>query len=167
MRYFQTIVIDPPWNETGGGKIRRGADRHYPLMKTPAIIDTVRNCRLWYPADNAHLYLWVTNNFLRDGLQVMKALDFRYVTMLTWAKDRFGLGYYFRGQTEQVLFGVRGKLPPLAKTQSTLINAARQKHSQKPNEFFEKIEQVSPAPRLELFARVPRDGWVSWGDEIK
>lgn len=92
---YQIIYSDPPWNEAGGGVIKRGADRHYPLMKTKDIM------ALPVPAlcmDNAHLYLWVTNTFMRDGFKVMEAWGFEYKTMITWAKDRFGLGQYFRGQ---------------------------------------------------------------------
>lgn len=165
MRYH-TILIDPPWLERGGGKIKRGADRHYPLLKTPDIVRVIRESGMFVPADDCHLYLWVTNNFLRDGLWVMEQLGFRYVTMLTWAKDRIGLGQYFRGQTEPLLFGVKGRLPAQVRTQSTLIVAPRSKHSQKPAKSYEVIEAVSPAPRLEMFARSRRDGWVSWGNEV-
>lgn len=106
MNKYKTIYADPPWNETGGGKIKRGADKHYPLMRTKDIIafaDEVNS----YADDNCHLYLWVTNNHLKDGLEVMEAWGFRYVTMITWMKDRFGLGQYYRGLTEHCLFGVK------------------------------------------------------------
>ena len=166
LRYYQTIAADPPWNESGGGKIKRGADRHYPLLKTPEIIEVMLGADCWHPADDCHLYLWTTNNKLRDGLEVMEALGFRYVTMLTWAKDRIGLGYYFRGQTEPLLFGVRGKLKPKVRTQSTLISAPRRKHSQKPDSAYLKMEKVSPGPRLEMFARSKRKGWDVWGNEV-
>ncbi len=106
---YKTIYADPPWLEQGGGaKYKRGADRHYPLMKTANI---ARLPVAELAEDNAHLYLWVTNNFLRDGFEVMEAWGFKYKTTITWAKDRFGLGQYFRGQTEHCLFGVRGVLP--------------------------------------------------------
>jgi N6-adenosine-specific RNA methylase IME4 len=106
-KQYKTIYADPPWAEYGGGKIKRGADNHYPLMKTKDII------ALPVPSiceNNAHLYLWVTNNFLPDGLEVMKAWGFQYKTIITWTKDRIGLGQYFRGITEQCLFGVKGNL---------------------------------------------------------
>ena len=102
---YCTIYADPPWMERGGGRIKRGADRHYPLMKTVDI------CRLpvWrISEDNCHLYLWATNNFLPDGLKVMDAWGFRYVTMITWMKSWISLGQYFRGMTEHCLFGVKG-----------------------------------------------------------
>jgi N6-adenosine-specific RNA methylase IME4 len=153
MTRYGTILADPPWLERGGGKIKRGADRHYPLMYTKDI------CALpvqGIAAPDSHLYLWVTNNFLPDGLQVMEAWGFRYVTTITWAKDRFGLGQYFRGQTEHCLFGVRGK--PGYKVANgkrcqgtTLISAPRGEHSAKPEALRHMIERVSPGPYLELF----------------
>lgn len=167
---FSAIAADPPWAERGGGKIKRGADRHYPLMRTPDIIHTMLSAPCWRPADNAHLYLWVTNNFLPDGLLVMKALGFRYITMVTWAKDRIGLGQYRRGQTESFLFGVRGRLPAEVKTESTLLGGGllpRTEHSRKPPEFFESVERASPGPYLEMFSRAPRDGWSVWGNEVE
>ncbi|MCK5641183.1 MAG: hypothetical protein KAJ19_10310 [Gammaproteobacteria bacterium] len=92
---YKTIYADPPWPERGGGKIKRGADRHYPLMKVKEIIsmsDFVNSIS----DENCHLYLWVTNNYLPSGLQVMEAWGFRYITTITWVKDRIGLGQYFR-----------------------------------------------------------------------
>lgn len=170
MKSFRCIVADPPWMERGGGKIKRGADRHYPLLHKHEIIETIYTSGVWYPNRNGcHLYLWVTNNHIRDGEFVMEALGFRQITMLTWAKNRIGLGQYWRGQTEHVLFGVMGKLPALVKTESTLIGKgiiSRGKHSKKPEDFFEAVERVSPGPRLELFARQPRKGWVVWGNEV-
>jgi N6-adenosine-specific RNA methylase IME4 len=169
---YHTIYADPPWNETGGGKIRRGADRHYPLMKTPDIIRVMQEQLAGKIADNAHLYLWVTNNFLPDGLRVMQELGFRYITTITWVKDRIGLGQYFRGQTEHLLFGVRGvlpyrKLPDGKRAQGkTVIYAPKRKHSEKPGVVYEIIERVSHPPYLELFARKKREGWDSWGNEI-
>jgi N6-adenosine-specific RNA methylase IME4 len=134
-------------------------------MEPPEILQTILTCRLYRPAPDAHLYCWVTNNFLKQGLWLVDALGFRYITLLTWAKDRIGLGYYFRGQTEQLLFAVKGRLPALVRTESTLIAARRGRHSAKPEESYEKIEKVSPGPRLEIFARTERPGWTAWGDE--
>lgn len=107
---YKTIYADPPWWESGGGKIKRGADRHYPLMKTSEIIamaDMINKLT----DENCHLYLWATNNHLIDAFDVMKAWGFRYVTMITWVKDRAGLGQYYRGLSEHCLFGVKGRLP--------------------------------------------------------
>jgi N6-adenosine-specific RNA methylase IME4 len=160
---YRTILIDPPWYEKGGGKIKRGADRHYPLLKTDEIIKVIKQSGVFNPDDNCHLYLWVTNNFLKDGLRVMEELGFRYITNLVWVKDRFGLGQYFRGQHELCLFGVKGKLPARNRKTSTVIIEKRRAHSQKPTKIYEIIESVSYPPYLEMFARQTRLGWDSWG----
>lgn len=69
---YRCITLDPPWNERGGGKIKRGADAHYPLLKTPDIVRVILQATVWHPSDNCHLWLWVTDNFLEDGLFVMR-----------------------------------------------------------------------------------------------
>lgn len=166
---FSTLLIDPPWLERGGGaKYKRGADRHYPLLHTADMPATIRQSPLWRPAGRAHIYLWVTNNFLPDGLWLLSQLDCRYITMITWAKDRFGLGRYFRGQTEQLLFAAYGGyLPPMTRAHSTLITAPRTTHSTKPRAAYDLIEAVSPGPRGELFARTAQPGWWAWGNELE
>ena len=170
MKKYEIIYADPPWNESGGGKIKRGADRHYPLMKTKKIME------LNVPsAENAHLYLWVTNNFLPDGLKVMESWGFNYKTTITWVKDRIGLGQYYRGQTEHCLFGVKGKLPYKlieGKRQqgTTVIHAPRREHSQKPEEmrcFIEKVSDRTGFNKLEMFARQSAEGWDAWGNEVE
>jgi N6-adenosine-specific RNA methylase IME4 len=176
---YPCTSIDSPWNERGGGKVKRGADRHYDLLKTPDIIRVILTSPLWKPAANAHLWLWVTNNFLRDGLLVMDALGFRYVTNLAWGKmrwlgtvgerdtwvaDRGGTGQYLRGCHELCLFGVRGRLKGQSKSARSFLPAARtRKHSQKPAEAYAVMEEVSPGPRAELFATEGRLGWDCWG----
>lgn len=163
---FTTIYLDPPWLEVGAGKSKRGADRHYHVMKTDDIIKTIAGCGYW-PAIDAHLYMWVTNNFLEDGLKVMAAMGFRYITNIVWVKDKFGLGRYFRGQHELLLFGRRGAyIETKTNNTSTVVHAPRRKHSQKPDEFYELIERNSTGPYLELFARNTRPGWTSWGNEV-
>ena len=167
---YRTLYLDPPWMESGGGQIKRGADRHYPLMKTKDIIVLLQKELDGKVEDNAHMYLWVTNNFLQDGFEVMRALGFRYVTMITWLKDKFGLGQYFRGCTEHCLFGVKGVLPYKVvdgKRQQGVTGflCPRSIHSQKPTIMYEMIERVSYEPRLEMFARSKREGWSVWGNE--
>lgn len=170
MTTYSTILADPPWPERGGGKIKRGADRHYPLM---SVLDIAMLPVQPLIAPDSHLYLWVTNNYLPAGLSVMAAWGFRYVTCITWAKDKIGLGQYFRGQTEHCLFGVRGKpgyqLGPHGNRQqgTTLIQAPRTQHSAKPQALRAMIERVSPGPYLELFAREQVKGWDVWGNEVK
>lgn len=179
---YRTILADPPWHTSmfnpqiqarGCGKTKRGADRYYPLMKTPAIIELMREelCDKLHP--DCHLYLWTTNNFLPDGLKVMNSLGFNYITCITWVKDKQGLGQYFRGISEQCLFGVKGKVewrqtPDGKRAQGiTAFSAPRGKHSEKPERLYQMAELVSHPPRLEMFARNERAGWDAWGNEVK
>lgn len=182
---YRTIYADPPWSEFGGGVIKRGADRHYPLMHTRDICALqLRAPERWFhnlhvyqvSEDNAHLYLWTTNNKLLDALEVVRAWGFEYKTLITWAKDRFGLGQYYRGQTEHCIFAVRGVLPYRTQEDGkraqgrTLIDgfdAPREEHSVKPELMRQWIERVSHPPYLELFARREAPGWDAWGNEIK
>lgn len=170
-RKYQTIYADPPWWETGGGKIKRGADRHYQLMKTPEII-ALPVPELIDP-DGCHLYLWATNNHLKDAFAVMEAWGFQYVTTITWQKDRAGLGQYYRGMTEHCLFGTTKKRLPYkivdGKRQQGVTGflEARREHSQKPERMRQMIETVSYGPMIELFAREQRSGWDAWGLEVQ
>jgi len=168
---YRTILIDPPWNESGGGRIKRGADRHYSLLKTPDIVRTVLQVPEWnLICSDAHLYLWVTNRFLSDGLFVMKSLGFTYKSNFVWVKDRMGLGQYFRGQHELCLFGTRGKRPTLPRTSDrgipSVLHSDRGKHSEKPDSSYDLIERRSDGPYMELFSRRERDGWFTWGNEV-
>ena len=168
---YKTIYADPPWMERGGGKIKRGADRHYPLMTTKEIcalpVEQIAD------ADGCHLYLWTTNNFLPDALEVVKAWRFEYVTLITWQKDRQGLGQYYRGITEHCIFARTKKALPYkiedGKRQQGLTGfyAPKARHSEKPLEMRRMIEKVSYAPRVELFARQACEGWDAWGNEIE
>lgn len=186
---YGTIAADPPWDESGGGKCKRGADRHYPLLKKPEQIrDAMLSSGVWRPAENSHLYLWVTNNFLPVGLWLMKELGFTYKTNRAWAKmevdedacilaatgvtvyrkQNHGLGQYFWGEHELLLFGTRGKamLPPTQGRRGTLLCEPRtRQHSEKPAQAYADIEFTSPGPYLEMFARDPRPGWDVWGLE--
>ena len=165
---YKTIVADPPWAETGGGKIKRGADKHYSVIKDKDMAAVLLAAPCWRPAADCHLWLWVTNNRLPIGLEIMAALGFRYVTNLVWVKDRIGIGQYLRGQHELCLFGVRGQtmMPPRRDVPSVL-HAPRTVHSRKPAKAFEVFERVSSGtPRLEMFARTERHGWDVWGNEI-
>lgn len=166
---YKTIYIDPPWAEYGGGKIKRGADRHYPLMNTKDIIDLpIRNL---VDEDGCHIYLWVTNNFLPDGLQCLKEWGFDYITTITWMKDRQGLGQYYRGLTEHCLFGsTKKRLPYKIQNEKrcqgvTGFIEPKTIHSRKPEKMRQMIELVSYEPRIELFAREKFDGWDCWGNE--
>lgn len=169
---FRAVLIDPPWPERGAGRIKRGADRHYDLLNLDDIPRVVWSCPLFRPADDSHLYLWTTNNYLLRAGAMMSYLEFRYVTLITWPKPRPGIGQYFRGQTEHLMFGVRGH-GFAAKTDrkdlTTLLPVwehPERRHSAKPPSAHELIEARSRGPYLEMFARSTRPGWTSWGNEV-
>jgi N6-adenosine-specific RNA methylase IME4 len=170
---YRVIYADPPWPEYGGGKIKRGADRHYPLMPLTEILQLGDALAPYIDDDGCHLYLWVTNTYLASGFRVMDRWGFKYKTTITWVKDRFGLGQYYRGQTEHCLFGVRGRLPYRTTKDGkraqgvTTIHAPRAAHSAKPVEMRRMIECASYAPRLELFARTKSLGWDVWGNQVQ
>lgn len=168
---YKTIYMDPPWYEVGGGKIKRGADKHYSVMKTPDIIKYLQETLKNKVNDNAHLYIWVTNNFMQDGFKVIEALGFRYITCITWMKNQQGLGQYYRGITEHCLFAVKGMVPYKiidGKRQQGLTGFYESKtiHSRKPVKMRQMIETVSISPYLELFAREQHKNWDVIGNEI-
>ena len=176
---YRVLVADPPWNETGAGKIKRGADRHYPTIKTTEeIIAVMRACPHFDMADDAHAYIWVTNTFLKEGIRVLEAMGFRYVTNIVWRKQQYGLGRYFRGRHELCLFGVRGQgmAPSVFRPGfdiDSVIDADHARndvgtriHSHKPDAFYERVEARSHGPYLEMFSRRKRPGWTVWGNEI-
>lgn len=171
---FKTILADPPWRFTNRtGKV---APEHRRLDRY-STMDLEEICALRVvevAAPNAHLYLWAPNALLPEGLKVMEAWGFRYVSNIIWAKrrkdggpDGRGVGFYFRNVTEMLLFGVRGSMRTLqpARSQVNMIETRKREHSRKPDEQYDLIESCSPGPYLELFARHPRPGWTVWGDE--
>jgi N6-adenosine-specific RNA methylase IME4 len=185
MRY-RTLVIDPPWqyNKTttvlrGGGR-GAGAEHHYGTMTNTAIAALPIG---EMAEDDAHLYLWTTNPVLLrmnektrrpDPTEIVRAWGFEPKALLTWVKTtqstgrptRGGMGWYYRGATEQVIFAVRGRLMiPASDRLPNVFLAPRGPHSAKPDVFMEMVESVSPSPRVELFARTDRQGWDQWGDE--
>ena len=171
---FATILADPPWRFTNRtGKVAPEHKRlgRYSTMSLDEIKSMpVSKCA----AENAHLYLWVPNALLPEGLDVMKAWGFRYVSNIVWAKrrkdggpDGRGVGFYFRNVTELLLFGVRGSMRTLSpgRSQVNMIETRKREHSRKPDEQYTLITSCSPGPYLELFARYPQPGWVVWGNE--
>lgn len=171
---FQTVLADPPWrfaNRTG-----KVAPEHKRLDRYGTMeLDEIKALPISdVTAKNAHLYLWVPNALLPEGIEVMKAWGFRYVSNVVWAKrrkdggpDGRGVGFYFRNVTEPILFGVRGSMRTLAPARSTvnMIETRKREHSRKPDEQYDLIESCSPGPYLELFARYAREGWSAWGNE--
>ncbi|OPX96267.1 MAG: hypothetical protein A4E58_01784 [Syntrophorhabdus sp. PtaB.Bin006] len=171
---FTTILADPPWrfdNRTGKMAPEHQRLLRYQTMTTEEILELPVN-RL--AAAKAHLYLWIPNALVSEGLEVMKRWGFTYKTNLVWYKirkdggpDGRGVGFYFRNVTELVLFGVRGNMRTLdaGRRQTNIITTRKREHSRKPDELYDIIENCSPGPYLELFARHPRKGWVQWGNE--
>ncbi|MGO4299340.1 MT-A70 family methyltransferase [Leifsonia sp. RAF41] len=165
---FDVIYADCPWPVQQQGM--RGAVQHYDLMSMEQIAGLGSAVKA-LAAENAHLYLWVTNATLRAGYDVMEAWGFTPRSPLTWIKPRLGLGNYLRNASEHVLFGTRGKAPVLYRSQPTWLFAPVQEHSVKPDEMYAVIDRVSgPNTRkLELFARQrpPAPNWSVWGNEIE
>ena len=176
---FVTIYADPPWqfsNRTGKIAPENKKLSRYGTMTLEEI------CELpvaEISADQAHLYLWVPNALLPEGLEVMKRWGFTYKTNIIWEKTRKdggpdgrGVGFYFRNVTEILLFGVKTKrktdtfrtLQP-GRSQVNLLRAMKREHSRKPDEFIPLIESCSPGPYIELFARGVRPGWAVWGNQ--
>ena len=163
MKRYKTILIDPPWKYGKGWKTG-GAGLRYSLMSLEEIMKLpIENLS----QKNSHLYLWTPNSLVPSALSVMKVWGFKFKTILSWAKERSIFGYYFKGQTEQLLFGVRGKLGPKDRHQTTLLKGKNIIHSKKPIMSYEVIKKVSTPPRVELFARNKRKGWSVWGNEVK
>ena len=172
---FSTILADPPWrfsNRTGKMAPEHKRLRRYDTMS----IDEICNLDVAAAAnDQCHLYLWCPNALLPWGLKVVEDWGFEYKTHLIWHKvrkdggpDGRGVGFYFRNTTEVLLFGVRGNMRTLdpGRSQVNVIRTRKREHSRKPTEAYRIIEACSPAPRLELFAREARQGWVQWGNEV-
>ena len=172
---FSTVLADPPWqfqNKTGKMAPEHKRLNRYPTMTLQEIKDLPVEAIV---EDRAHLYLWVPNALLPDGLEVMKHWGFEYKSNIVWYKirkdggpDRRGVGFYFRNVTEMLLFGVRGKdvrTLRRGRTQENIISSRKREHSRKPDEQYEIIEECSWGPRVEIFARGPRKGWTVWGNQ--
>lgn len=172
---FKTVLADPPWqfqNKTGKVAPEHKRLNRYGTMDLQAIMDLPVAEVL---DDTAHLYLWVPNALLPEGLRVLDAWGFTYKSNLVWHKvrkdggsDGRGVGFYFRNVTELVLFGVRGKNArtlDAGRTQVNLFATRKREHSRKPDEQYEIIEACSPGPYLEMFARGTRPKWTVWGNQ--
>ena len=174
-RRFRTILADPPWQfQNRTGKV---APEHKRLNRYPTMtLDDI--CALpvaEVAQDTAHLYMWVPNALLPEGLRVMEAWGFQYKSNLVWHKirkdggsDGRGVGFYFRNVTELILFGTRGKnarTEAPGRSQVNMIQTRKREHSRKPDEQYELIERCSPGPYLELFARGERPDWAVWGNQ--
>lgn len=161
---FQTIVIDPPWDWGDEGDVNQFGRAKPDYHTMP--IEEIEKLPVGKIADkNCHLYLWVTNRSLPKAFRLMEAWGFRYITCLTWVKPSIGMGNYFRGSTEQVLFGVKGSQPLKRRDVGTHFEAPRgDRHSAKPDEFYHLVESCSYGPYIDIFGRKGRDGWSVWGE---
>lgn len=172
---FGTILADPPWrfsNRTGKMAPEHRRLARYPTMTFNEIME-LPVAQLALPA--SHLYLWVPNALVLEGFEVLRRWGFTYKTNLVWYKTRKdggpdgrGVGFYFRNVTELILFGIRGKLRTrqAGRRQVNIIISRKREHSRKPEETYDIIEQCSPGPYLELFARHSRFNWTQWGNGL-
>ena len=188
---YTTIVVDTPWaytdklgskqavdgNTTGMYGGVRSAEAHYGTLTIPEV------ATLPIPdlaEKNAHLYVWVTNAFMDEAYDLIKGWGFKPKTIVTWVKTRngiveaekpedcaFGMGFYYRNMTEHAILAVRGSLKPLSHSIRNVVFAPRGEHSAKPNEAYEVFASVSPGPRLDMFARQPREGFELWGNQAE
>jgi N6-adenosine-specific RNA methylase IME4 len=163
---FSTIVLDPPWDWGDEGD-QDQLGRAKPTYSTMSLDKLMEFPISDLTEKNAHIYLWITNRSLPKGFALLEKWGFRYITLITWGKPSFGMGNYFRGQTEHIIFGVKGLLSLLRNDVGTLLLAKKGKrHSEKPDEFYSLVESCSPGPWLDMFARKQRPGWIVWGAEV-
>jgi len=189
LKRYRTLVVDPPWMQAGGPgfdgrahdtRVKRnvGTRTNSPTRPLPYPTMTVEEIAALpvadLAADDAHLYLWLTNRYVAAGYDIVRAWDFRPVSLLTWCKPPMGMGLggAFVQTTEFVLFARRGADVRLSRCDTTWWRWSRgydsrgkPLHSAKPEAFLDMVEQISPEPRVELFARRQRLGWDTWGDE--
>ena len=161
---FTTIDIDPPWDWGDEGDVNQ-LGRAKPNYNTMSLEDLKKLPINNLTKKDAHIYLWITNRSLPKGFELLKEWGFRYIVCLTWCKPSFGMGNYFRGSTEHILFGVKGSLPLKRKNVGTWFMAKRGKggHSSKPEEFCKLVESCSPGLYLDYFSRTKRKNWYSYG----
>ncbi len=172
---YKTIYADPPWqfsNRTGKMAPENKKLNRYATMK----LEDIKQLPVEEVAEEkSHLYLWVPNALLPEGLEVMKAWGFEYKTNIIWEKvrkdgmpDGRGVGFYFRNVTEILLFGIKGdknRTLQAGRSQVNLLRSIKREHSRKPDEFIQLIESCSPGPYLEMFARGDRANWDMWGNQ--
>jgi len=163
---YNVLLADPPWQyDITNTAIRGNADDQYPTMDIEKIKELpIENITL----DNAVLFLWTTSSMIRKAFDVIEAWGFEFKTSMVWVKDRIGTGFYVRSKHEILLIGVKGSFTPMTtKLPDSAIMAKKEKHSKKPEIFYDIIEKMYAGQKyIELFARNERDGWDSWGEEI-
>lgn len=182
---YRMVAMDPPWPERGGGRIKRGADRHYDVVDYRALPEVVKSSPLWRPDSTGCLVLcWTTVSSCERAYWLLRCLQVEPVSMLYWVKDRsyavsrddtgrlvveggrFGLGQYTRHDVEMVIIGRIGRVEPPRLMRRSWFFARPGAHSEKPREAYELFEALGDGPRAELFARTVWPGWDVWGDEL-
>jgi N6-adenosine-specific RNA methylase IME4 len=174
---YKTILADPPWRFTNRTGKMAPEHRRLSRYNTMTMSDIAGLPLAEITAETAHLYLWVPNALLPEGIEILRTWGFEYKSNIVWHKirkdggsDGRGVGFYFRNVTELVLFGVKGKgartLAP-GRRQVNMLQTRKREHSRKPDELYEIIEACSPGPYFELFARGTRKNWVNFGDQAE
>lgn len=183
---FKTVMADPPWaydDEMPGPG--RGSKSHYDTLHYGTVLGMAPQIRE-ITAPSAHLYLWTTNSFVEQALQIASEWGFEQKTIITWVKvteeprglphqrdhpakidERIGMGHYLRNVTEHLLFCTKGNLSTSKNDVPNVFFAERDEHSAKPEKAYQLAETLSPSPRLDMFSRSKRKGWESWGDETQ
>lgn len=181
---YKTLMVDPPWayddDMPGPG---RGSSSHYDTLHDGFVLGMAPQIQE-ITSPSAHLYLWTTNSFMEEALNIAKAWGFDQKTIITWVKvqdeprglphgrdgeitiqERIGMGHYLRNVTEHMLFCTKGNLSTSRNDVPNVMFAERSEHSAKPEKAYELVEVLSPKPRLDMFSRIRRTGWDAWGDE--
>jgi len=162
--HYRTIVVDPPWSyENRSGRQKQDyADRTMSLEEVSKF-----DIERWVTADGCHLYLWVTDAYLGNVYSIVETWGFVPKVSLIWVKDRIGMGNYYRHQHEVCIFAVKGNMRLKRMDLSTVFNAPVTRHSEKPDAFYSLVENASPGPYIDVFARKRRAGWDAFGDELE
>ena len=163
----QVLYIDPPWqytNKKTGGSFKSGADSKYPTLSLEELVSLPIN---QVAEKDCVIFLWATNPLLPEAFWLLKKWGFKYKTMITWDKDRLGIGFWLRGQTEFLIFGVRGKIKAFRSDIPNIVRAKSRRHSEKPEKFRQIIDKLTPNldGRIELFARKRIPNWNAWGND--
>jgi len=168
MNKYRTILADPPWNQKMAGNYNRRKKTTKSLPYDSMSLEKIKALPINELAEEGcHLWLWTTNQFLRQAFDVMESWGFKYLSTITWVKPS-GCGNWFVSRTQHLLFGYKNKCQfNKQRYKPTVVHTSLPKrHSEKPEEFYELIESISDNPKLELFARKERDGWDIFGDEV-
>ena len=164
---YQLILADPPWeyeNKNTGRTNNSGACKKYATMS----VEEIKNLPISDIAmKDSCLFLWATTPLLPEAFEVMKAWGYQYKTAIYWRKIMsLGMGFWFRGQVEVCLFGIRGNIKAFRCQKPNFIETKVRNHSQKPDEMYGLIEELDINPKIEIFAREKREGWDAWGNQV-